>query len=370
MDNDIDINLNLTYQNENNLNNQNNLNENKLYLNNSCGNYHISDYHDSISNKPPSIYKHEKLTNQVYLDVIAVVSNPVRYKSRYKLFNEFCERLKKQDRVRLFTIELQHRARPFVTDANLKLTTEDELWHKENMINVAVNHLPSDWEYMAWIDADIDFHNKNWVLDTINQLQHYSIVQLFSHAIDLGPDDETMEVFPGFCYQWVRLQTVGKVAYNKTWHTGYAWAIRREAYNNIGGLIDWAILGAADHHMAKAFIGRIHESYPKINLHQNYKTLCDNFQKRCDLHIKQNIGYVRGTILHFWHGKKKDRKYRDRWQILVKNSYDPLYDIKKDCNNLWKLEKNKPKLRDDIRGYLRGRNEDSIDMEEHVLLNG
>jgi hypothetical protein len=336
----------------------------ELQFNNSSGQYNVSKYHDSISDTPPQLYKHEKMTTNVYLDVIAVVSNPVRYESRYRLFREFCTRMRRQSQVRLFTVELQHRARPFITDANLKLTTEDEIWHKENMINIAVNHLPSDWEYVAWIDADIDFHNHDWVAETIDQLQHYYVVQLFSHAIDLGPNGESMEVFPSFCYQWARYQKIGAAAYNKCWHTGYAWAMRRQSYNDIGGLIDWAILGAADHHMAKAFIGKVRESYPLVNLNPHYKLLCDNFQKRCDMHIKKNIGYVPGTILHFWHGKKADRKYRSRWDVLVKNDFDPLFDIKKDCNNLWELEDNKPQLRDDIRGYFRGRNEDSIDMED------
>ena len=311
-----------------------------------------------------NIVCHEKQTDKVFLDVVAVVSNPAEFQRRYFLFNEFCCRMRKEPQVRLFTVEVQHRNKPFITDANLKLRTCDELWHKENMINIAVHHLPCDWEYFAWIDADIEFQRKDWVAQTIRQLQHYDIVQLFSHAIDLGPNGETFATHTGFCYQWQKFQLEEdcKNAYKKYWHTGYGFAMKRSMYNALGGLIEFPILGSADHHMCKAWIGKIHESFPS-NIHPNYKLLCENYQKRCARHLKQNISYVPGTILHYWHGKKADRKYVERWQILIRNDFDPLMDIKKDCNNLWRLEDNKPALRDDLRHYFRVRNEDSVDLD-------
>ena len=113
------------------------------------------------------------LTSQEHLYVIAVVSNPARFQKRYKLFEEFCERMLLEPKVKLMTIELQNGDRPFETKSLVQLRTKDELWYKENLINIAVTHLPSDWKYMAWIDTDIEFTNKNWVDETIQQLQTY-----------------------------------------------------------------------------------------------------------------------------------------------------------------------------------------------------
>lgn len=297
------------------------------------------------------------------LHVISIVSNPVQFQRRYKLFREFTERMGSENQVNLVTVELQQGNRPFVTDATFKLRTYHELWVKENLINYAVHKLPSDWEYMAWIDSDIVFENPNWVSDTIERLQTYKILQLFSHAIDLGPNYETLEVHTGFAYQFVNGEEYNTKKYGRFWHPGYAWAMTRKAYNHIGGLIDFAILGSADNHMALAFIGQVDHSF-NHKLHPNYQLLCTNFQKRCDEHIKHNIGFVHGTIRHFWHGDKKNRKYRERWQILVNHQFDPLYDLKKDHNNLWQLENNKPKLRDAIRAYFRGRNEDAVVVQQ------
>ena len=62
--------------------------------------------------------------------------------------------------------------------------------------------------------------------------------------------------------------------------------------------------------------------------------------------------------MHYFHGNKADRKYQDRWKILVDNQFDPLVDIYKDSNGLWQLDDTKIKLRDSIRRYFRERNED------------
>lgn len=148
------------------------------------------------------------------------------------------------------------------------------------------------------------------------------------------------------------------------WHPGYAWAARRDAIDSVGGLIDWAILGSADHHMAIGLIGGLDDDYvtPTSRLSRSYYTQLKTWQDRAVSSLGRDIGYVPGTILHYWHGKKKDRRYGDRWQILERHAYCPLTDIKRDWQGLYKLSGNKNKMRDDIRDYFRSRNEDSIDL--------
>ena len=316
-----------------------------------------NDSEDSSSEEEFS-HHHRKLTSKSKLYVIAVVSNPAQFERRYQLFNDFCERMKKEEQVELITVELQQSSRPFVTKSKIKLRTEHELWFKENLINIAVRHLPPDWEYMAWIDSDLEFQNKNWARETIEQLQTYKVVQLFTHCIDLGIKQETLQVHTGMMYAYCNGEIYNPPSkYGNYFHVGYCWAMTKEAYNNIGGLLEFPILGSADNHMALALIGIVDQSLNK-NLHENYKLLCHIFQDRCKRYIKKNVGYVHGTILHHFHGNKVDRKYQSRWNILVDNKFDPLVDIIKDCNGLWQLDNQKIKLRDDIIRYFRERNED------------
>lgn len=310
------------------------------------------------------LYKHKKDTKNAKLDVVAVVSNPARFQTRYRLFKEFCARMEREPNVRLLKIELQQRCRPFITDAHIKLRTKHEIWYKENLINIATQHLPNDWEYMAWIDTDIEFQNRDWAQEALERLQTYDIIQLFSHAIDLGPNGETMIVHLGFNYLYINDEPMSNYTPGSPYkfgHTGYAFACRKSAYDHMGGLMEFPILGSADAHMCMAWIGKVGKTlHPELN--KNYKELCYIYQERCERHIKRNIGYVPGTILHHYHGPKKDRQYGSRWQILLKHDFDPLRDIKKDHVGLWQLEDLKLGFRDALRKYFRQRNEDSIEL--------
>ena len=306
-------------------------------------------------------HRHKKKT----LHVICVVSNPVRFKSRYKLFHKFNQFASKACNVKLHVVEQAFGHRPFeITQGknpnHLQLRSFDEIWHKENMINLAIARLPHDWEYVAWVDADVAFLRNDWAFETIEQLQHYMVVQMFDSAIDLGPNGESLTLHKGFMWAYRQGRQI-KTGYNN-YHPGFAWAARREAIDFLGGLIDKAILGSGDHHMARCLVGTGLAAVHK-DMHPNYKDMIAAWEHRALRHIRLDVGYVPGTLVHSWHGKKKDRRYADRWNILIKHGYDPYRDIKRDWQGLYTLEDERIELRDDIRNYFRARCEDSIDLE-------
>jgi hypothetical protein len=309
---------------------------------------------------------------------VSVISNPVRYKRRYELFRKF-EKHMLESGVNLIVVETQQGDRPFqVTSAtnpnHIQLRTYDEVWIKENMINIGVSRLPSTWQYLAWIDADIQFMRDDWASETVEQLQTYDVVQMFQTAIDLGPNGEALQVHQGFVSEYIKNgcnPPVGPGHYGayapkkNFWHPGYGWGCTREAFDALGGLIDFCILGSGDHSMAMGLIGKIERSVPS-DINPKFLNELEIWQERAEQHIKRNIGYVNGTILHDFHGKKKDRRYVERWDIIRDNYFDPDDDLKRDWQGLLQLEVLSPRqrrLRDQIRLYFRQRNEDSIDLE-------
>ena len=309
------------------------------------------------------------------LHVITPVFNPVRYHSRYNLYRDYMNRMERYRNIHVVTVELAFGDRAFeVTEAgnpdHVQLRTEDEIWYKENMINVAMGRLPRDWAYVAWIDGDVEFVNPQWATETVHQLQHHHLVQIFQDAIDLGPAGNIVERHAGFAQQYVsgaprilngsERQYYGGYGNYPFWHPGFAWAATREAIDSMGGLLDWPILGSADHHMALAWIGEVDRSVPK-EIEPAYLDDLLIYQGRCERMIRRDIGFVPGTLLHHWHGKKKDRRYVDRWKILIDNNFDPRKDLRRDHQGLWLLDPDRVKLRDEIRAYMRARNEDSID---------
>ena len=124
--------------------------------------------------------------------------------------------------------------------------------------------------------------------------------------------------------------------------------------------MDFSILGANDHHMARALLGDVDNSVNR-KMSLAFKTELRRWQARAQA-LKRNVGYVPGTLFHHWHGPKKNRRYLDRWKILVEHQFDPNTDIHRDAQGLYQLSGNKIGLRNDLRKYFRQRNEDSVDV--------
>ena len=308
------------------------------------------------------------------LYVIGVISNPVRYKSRYRLYNQFAEHMRAAG-VTLITVEQAFGERPFmVTDANnphhvqVRAGSESELWIKESMVNIGYRHLIQRFprcQYVAWIDADVEFVRPDWVEETIDQLQHYRVIQPWSDCIDLGPNRETIATHKSFGYGYLNPPAnKHEEKYNSPFrHPGYAWAIRRDVLDKMGGqLIDWCVLGAGDHHMAWAFVGNIDKAIPLGITNAAYRRKAGEFQALCDQFIQKELGYATGTILHHWHGSKKKRYYIERWQTLIGNGFDPDKDITYNGDGLLVWTGNNMPLQQDTRRYFRSREEDSIDL--------
>ena len=314
-------------------------------------------------------YKHKHMGGVDKHWVICMVSNPVRYRSRYETFEKFKHGVERAG-ANLIIVELALGDRPFeVTEENnphhVQLRVWDEIWHKENALNLAIQRLPNDWEYVTWLDADIEFQRHDWVHEIVHSLQHYMVIQPWATCVDMGHKGQAQRVQESFMYCWVNGLPPAysrKDPYHPTkgpaHHPGYAWSARREAIDALGGLMDFPILGAADHHMAQALIGKVIEHAPK-NVSAGYKRELLNWQERANIHIRQDVGYMDGTIFHHYHGRKADRKYTDRWQILFKHDYNPDQDLKRDWQGLWQLTHKGERMRNDIRAYFRQRDEDN-----------
>lgn len=321
------------------------------------------------------------------LYVVTTVFNPLRLRNRYWNYWAFENMVNKAGAI-LYTVEIAFGERHFeVTDPtnprHLQLRAHDqqELWLKENSLNLLIERLPSDWKYVAWIDADVSFARPDWSQETMHLLQHYSFLQMFSQAQDYNVNYESSMIIPGFVYgrgltsqqsiagkiKETYYYGMAKIAGEKKWlyrHPGFCWAARREALDKVGGLIDWAILGAGDFLMAHALFGQIEEGKTiNAGYSKAYKELCYNWQDRALKHIRMNVGYMPGLVHHYFHGRKEDRKYNSRWKLLVETKFDPLTDIKRDTSGLWQLHDDGTDrfldLRDGLRKYARIRNEDS-----------
>jgi hypothetical protein len=311
------------------------------------------------------------------LHVVVTCFNPLRFVSRYSLLRDFVKHAADAGAI-VWVAEAAFGDRPFevtgVTHGvekaqHVQFRIRDEIWVKEAMINATVARLPHDWRYVAWIDGDVTFLNPDWVQETIQQLQHFDVIQMWQHAIDLDPNGlpngTQFTGFPASMLEGAPPAPTSKAQngyyHPRTmrFHPGYAWASTRHAWQTFGGLLDVNIVGGGDHQMAHGLYGTADQAIPFESTAGNRNAVMA-WQTNA-LALKHNVGFAPGTLVHHWHGKKARRGYFDRWQILARNAFDPVTDLKRDAYGLWQLAGNKPKLRDDLRAYFRQRQEDGLE---------
>lgn len=331
-----------------------------------------------MAHVPTLFQRPDKIEKPLY--VVTSVFNSARFRSRWKLYEDFARSVEDTGAI-LYTVEVAFGERAFAVTSpdnphHLQLRTAHELWYKENANNLGMQRLPADWSYAACIDSDIHFMRYDWADETIHQLQHFPIVQMFSQIHNLSSDKELMGGGQSFSTTWkkqemvkiqkmlVRNQGAYPYPYGKyPGPPGGAFAYRREAWNAVGGLIDFCILGSADLYMAYGLIG-LADKLPWAKFHPNYPEMIINWQRRAETTqwaerpIAGNVGVVPGLAMHYWHGDWTGRQYNTRNNVLIRNRFDPHLDLKRDSQGLYQLTSHNPQLRRDIQEYFSVRNED------------
>jgi hypothetical protein len=323
-------------------------------------NIEIDNIEYNVNSTKLAIANNNPIENK--LNVIIVISNPCLYAKRYILLKEFVKRIEEEEEhVNLFIVELAYGNQKFiVTNKNnkhhLQLRTEVPLWHKENMINLGVKYLlPKNYKAFAWIDADVEFDSPTWALDSLKILNGYKdIVQIFSHCIDMDQEKNNLNIFNsfGYCFEKKKKYLTKGTDF---WHPGYAWAITRKAYEKINGLYDKGILGSGDSIIAMSLINKCN-SMNNVSYDADYNNSMLEYQK---LASKLRLGYTPGIIRHYYHGSKTNRKYTERWQILMKFKFSPSTQITYDSSGLIIPTNSFSKeFQDEILNYFKERKED------------
>jgi hypothetical protein len=350
----------------------------------------IALHHAEVSHELGSHFqRQDRLHTPLY--VVTPVFNAVRYRSRWTHYQDYAKRVAEAGGV-LITVEAAFGGRDFVVTEpgnpqHVQVRVSSELWLKENLINRGVARLSEihpDWPKVAWIDADVNFERDDIMDETRHALEHYDVVQMWSHAQDMGPDYIPLPDV-AHSYGWCFLNGIprpenvlaGNPYYYQVqgvrgiyWHPGYAWACTREWWDGVGGLIDWTIIGNGDYYMAEGMSNRLNpleKTYLFKTPSVAYDQMLVQWQTRCMRVLgkgnRGGLGVVPGLVTHKWHGKKMDRQYDTRWKLLIDTGFDPTKHLKRDRQLIWTLDESAPVLlRDGLRRVARLRNEDSIDL--------
>lgn len=307
------------------------------------------------------------------LAVVTTYYNPCRFRRRKQNYDTFIAHMR-QFGVKVITVECtfaDEKPELQAVDGVIHLTSSSLLWQKERLLNLAAKSLPRHVEYVAWLDCDILFENPNWVGDTIRALSVYPIVQLFETCLRLeasGLAGYSPDVAESFASVMTRFpESMAYSRYDLHGHTGYAWAMRRDIFENVG-LYEHAISGSADHFMAHAIYNNYNfciqtalKSDPEQLSHLK------EWGERFFRYMDRGVGVVRGQIRHLWHGDLKNRNYYLRMHQITDLGYNPYTDITSEPGRPleWMDGLNKPELVAYFNDFFHSRLEDG-DIESPV----
>jgi hypothetical protein len=243
------------------------------------------------------------------------------------------------------------------------------IWIKENLINLAIQQLPKDWQYVAWVDADIFFTNANWHHDARNLLSSNNMLQLFTSVVNV---DKRGNLIENPCFAQHSIAHSGSLEWG---HPGHAWAIHRSLYDKIEKLYDKCIVGGADTFIAALALAHGDVASDVFMQMQQLK-ISEPFLKYIVNYIGKfkdaKVACVNGVILHYYHGDIRKRKYVERQQILAHVKYDPgvhvvygeqgVIEINTQAEHAKVLVKN-------IKHYFESRREDEDVAQEDELLH-
>lgn len=261
--------------------------------------------------------------------IIACYYNPQRNDYRKKAFDLWYESVKHLN-VRI--IEATLKDVPYELDSKIvskQVVLDEWLWYKEYLLNLLIKDLPKKYKYVFWLDTDIIFKNKNWLVESCEQLKKYKVVQPFTYCTHLDKHDYTGEStilslleqknylnddipnrkkWRSYCSNFYTSLNDDK-KYDVRGHVGFAWGCRREVLD-YQLLFENAKIGGADGIIAYACKSPIVCS-----------SISDMFGCRQDIIdftsawyqiVQGSVSCVQGDLLHLWHGDTKKREYYKR----------------------------------------------------------
>jgi hypothetical protein len=163
------------------------------------------------------------------------------------------------------------------------------MFAKENLISCMLRRdIVKGYSKYVIMDCDIVFDTPDWIDGISTALDSYDVVQPFQWANMLNLKFKSIMIKSS-----IVLNPVGG-------HTGYVWAFRRDWYDRVGGLYEYALIGGGD--KCLAHIAGIHLEWNGGTYRSDLPPLGDS----------SRTWYLPYTIWHLPHGVIEKRRYVER----------------------------------------------------------
>ena len=294
--------------------------------------------------------------------------NPVGFRQKLPNYRMFRQRLT----VPLLTVEFSQTGvfELGTDDADILVQVRDGdvMWQQERLLNLGVTRLPSNCEYVAWLDCDIVFERRDWASAAMDELHRTGLCQLFRTIHHLRPGTQPEAIGRNSAY--ASHESVGYASATglkisvapstkqvpNPYRRGHAWCARRELIA-AHGLYDWNVIGGGDNMILFAATGQAEEFAARGDLTPahacHYRDWASRFRRDA-----RGIGYIDGDLFHLWHGALEKRRYFARGEILSSADYNPATDIALSPEGCWRWNTHKLEMHRRVREYFEQLDED------------
>ena len=278
--------------------------------------------------------------------IITSYFNYAGYPNKKGIFLRFYESLKKQGG-RLVVVESAKSKDGFelsdivVAEGDIYKQildeTDDNLWQKERLLNIALSILPSTCDKIVWSDCDLLFEDNEWIDKTDKLLREYVVVQPFDYAIMFSPKEVFMGLdktpygnncdfktikFRGIVSAFLKFGDESLVFNNPLTggHPGFCCAFRRELLDKHGFPI-FRPNGNGDTLMSLAMLGKS-DIIGSINI-CGAEDIYKEWGNKLFEDIKNSVTFLsNSTIFHIYHGSRKNRQYTERKKTLLEEKFN------------------------------------------------
>ena len=246
------------------------------------------------------------------------------------------------------------------------VSTESLLWHKEALLNKLIDELPAKFKYVFWLDADVIFTNKNWMVESVEKLKKAKIIQPFQYGVHLNKNEmqpawhgdvkivashgniyglaeaernlrrelATKNIWTSFCSNHPAGSSCDS-NYDVHGHVGFAWGAQREVLDCMP-LYDRALIGGADHIIAHAAAGHIPHPCITKSFTEDIVAV-EKWMRNFYSLIQGKIDFTPGYLYHIWHGDIDNRQYLKRIKEFTPQA---MQITQKDANGLYVCKNN------------------------------
>jgi hypothetical protein len=278
-------------------------------------------------------------------------------------------------------------------DIVLRVGGGDLMWQKERLLSLAVAALPDTVKYVAWLDCDVLFENRDWADESRELLKRNRVVQLFGETVRLTEDESLrlidirdpeldgsasyrMPTKESFLAAFGRLKDdIVHIDLNRRFQPhamnsidaipppagGLAWAAQ-SSFLREAGFYERCIVGGGDTQFCYGITGlgsQLIDTFQALGW--AYYADCQTYRDwaaRATAACSGRLGCVGGRLLHLFHGSSANRQYHARKDGLVPFALDLDRDIVAEDGQPWSWRRDRDRLNAYFLSYMRARKED------------